>query len=439
MSDLSATIQDVVSNNLCTGCGTCVGICPAGALEIIETADGRLVPDIQIVRCTACGLCRKTCSQLRVSAELMGVLDSAPAGPIGAACTTTAKNIVFSTAGQSGGATMGILSWAMESGLVDRALVVSVDSNNPLQPRAMLVDNTQNLQQCQGSQYCPVALNVVLREVLDTAGRIACVGLPCHMHSLSLAMENIEAIREKIVLRVGLFCSGTMTFGGRDFLVKSSGVQPGRVQKFAYRDRRWKGWPGDVSVMDDHKQSYYIPRTARMAAKDFFTPIYCRLCPDKMNMTVDISVGDAYGLDTDGVLGGAALLIRTDVGQRVVEQAVRDGYLICQNVSESAVLAGQKSQPAWDRSRDFAAVWQQTGHVLPAFWSETSLPQIISISAGKAARRLLRRSLSWQCGSARRRHVRLPQFLMIGIWRVKLAWNMIQSIVHRRRGNHQSA
>jgi len=56
-----SNIKQVVENNWCTGCGTCVAFCPVKALKIEYTGDGRYVPALDEGVCTDCGLCVELC------------------------------------------------------------------------------------------------------------------------------------------------------------------------------------------------------------------------------------------------------------------------------------------------------------------------------------------------------------------------------------------
>jgi len=53
-------IAAVVQNRLCTGCGTCVGVCPSQALEMAVTT-GLLLPNVDAEKCTDCRLCIQSC------------------------------------------------------------------------------------------------------------------------------------------------------------------------------------------------------------------------------------------------------------------------------------------------------------------------------------------------------------------------------------------
>jgi coenzyme F420-reducing hydrogenase beta subunit len=50
-----------IRNSLCTGCGSCVNICPVNALELEMDEKGYLKPFIKEDRCIDCGLCDKVC------------------------------------------------------------------------------------------------------------------------------------------------------------------------------------------------------------------------------------------------------------------------------------------------------------------------------------------------------------------------------------------
>ncbi|MEZ5005237.1 MAG: 4Fe-4S binding protein [Bacteroides graminisolvens] len=52
----------VVNKDLCTGCGTCVDICPKGAIDII---DGVAVIDNS--KCKKCRLCIQACPMDAIS------------------------------------------------------------------------------------------------------------------------------------------------------------------------------------------------------------------------------------------------------------------------------------------------------------------------------------------------------------------------------------
>jgi len=72
-------VRDVVETNLCTRCGTCAGVCPAGVFEFAGL-DGPCLPAaVRPEACVRCGLCVSACPGGRVSfAELRAAAGDAP-------------------------------------------------------------------------------------------------------------------------------------------------------------------------------------------------------------------------------------------------------------------------------------------------------------------------------------------------------------------------
>ena len=80
-----------INEDLCTGCGTCVGICPYGAIR----ADGKngntlFVAKVDPDLCQGCGLCAASCPSRAI--EISRFADSQIISQIGAALATEAKD-----------------------------------------------------------------------------------------------------------------------------------------------------------------------------------------------------------------------------------------------------------------------------------------------------------------------------------------------------------
>ncbi|MEM3449035.1 MAG: 4Fe-4S binding protein, partial [Nitrososphaerota archaeon] len=56
------TIAPIVKRDLCTGCGTCVGVCPSSAIKIVkDDLKGIFIPQIEEKSCNYCGICYDVC------------------------------------------------------------------------------------------------------------------------------------------------------------------------------------------------------------------------------------------------------------------------------------------------------------------------------------------------------------------------------------------
>ena len=53
-------ITSSVNEDICSGCGTCVSLCPFGAMELVSK-DGKRVAQAIVAQCKGCGVCGATC------------------------------------------------------------------------------------------------------------------------------------------------------------------------------------------------------------------------------------------------------------------------------------------------------------------------------------------------------------------------------------------
>jgi coenzyme F420 hydrogenase subunit beta len=62
MTENNNTITQVVKDGLCTGCGTCIALCPNEAIELtINEKKGFYVPELNEGKCNNCGICYEVC------------------------------------------------------------------------------------------------------------------------------------------------------------------------------------------------------------------------------------------------------------------------------------------------------------------------------------------------------------------------------------------
>ena len=384
------TIEDVVKNRICTGCGTCTGNCRFHALAMKETGTGTIVPVIDKDKCTHCGICDRVCPQINISQAMADSLSLPDGEPVKDVFLAKASDSVLVTKGQTGGFVRALLAWALDTGAITSAVCVVDNKADPLRPTVRVITNADEILDVAISKYCPVAVNTVLQDIRDRGGRCAYVGLGCQMQGLQLAMEMNPGIRETVALRIGLFCDRVMTYKAADYLVRCCKADPERVRKFDYRSKTWRGYPGDPEVVTDDGNRLHASRYCRIDSRELFTPIHCRLCDDKLNALADISVGDPHGLKSE-IPFPTAVIVRSDRGESFVRQAVESGRLDVQPGDYAMVKKGQKIAGRRVSTREFGRYMLGRHLQIPALLHRKN-PQIESVRQTPAGRVLHR----WQ-------------------------------------------
>ena len=356
-------VDEVVEQDLCTGCGSCVAVCPQDAIQMKETVSGLLAPAINPALCNHCELCTKVCPGDHFEEGMIAEGIDLFNGPVRNSYLVQHRQRDLLAVAQSGGAVTGLLLHLLESRRIDRALVTLMPQDGSLRPYPLLTRNPETIRKSCGSKYCPVPLNTRLSEISPTE-RIAVVGLPCHLHGVAHLCRHLPHWRRENLLLIGLVCDRILSFHAMDYLIYRAGLHRKDVRSFHFRSKQCSGWPGDVRIVTRDGNSLFLPARKRIECKDLFTPQRCRLCFDKMNVLSDITCGDPHGLSKD-IKGQSAILARTSAGQSAVQSAIQAGVFVSRSISADDLFVGQMVE---NKRRDYAAyvgLWNAHGHTAP--------------------------------------------------------------------------
>jgi coenzyme F420 hydrogenase subunit beta len=330
----------------------CYAVCPKLAIQMQNDKEaGHFVPVVD-ENCINCNLCLKVCPGYDLDTESLNkiIFESQPENTkvgifthcyVGYSCD---EDIRFNSA--SGGLITQILTTLLEEKKIDGAIVTSMDPSNPLQPMAIVAMTKDEIVGAARSKYCPVTLAEALRKIVTSDGRYAIVGLPCHIHGIRKAEQNIPKLREKVVLHLGLLCSHMAGFPGIQFLLEKKGVATSSLVEMQYRGR---GWPGSMSIKTKNGAEKIIPLTTGwysywpIFSSYFFTPIRCLMCPDQMAEFADVSFGDAWLPEYDSdKIGRSVVVSKNEFSDNILKEMVRKGQLHLSYISVEKIEQSQQ-------------------------------------------------------------------------------------------------
>lgn len=336
-------VGQIISKNLCVGCGTCAGVCPNTVLTIRETTAGFYVPVIQESKtCVSCGICFENCPARHMPFTLTTdqpgrlVTDetSRLLGAAGGAYIAHAEDKETRAKGSSGGIVSALLIYALQNGLINGAITVGMSKEKPWKPEIRIAKTKKEILEAAGSKYSIMPLNSIFQQVRKIDGRIALVGLPCHIRGLGMIQEHqMEAISRKIAFTIGLFCGLNFRSIATTFLLRKMKIRNmAEIEKLEYRH----GYPGGFFVKLPEKELY---DTKAGAFLNLFRAQPCTLCDDLTNETADISVGDIYSMHSKEPIG--VVLARTRKGEELLLGAKSQGQLDLCRVTEAMVIKSQ--------------------------------------------------------------------------------------------------
>jgi len=360
-------ISEVVAAQLCHSCGACAAACGSDAIQFSETAAGYIQPHIDYDACTNCGLCYKVCSGNHFGQTLKLMMPRDPfIGQVLGCEVGVATNTDIYKNSQSGGVVTALLAHLLETKQISFAIVAIMNEQTPPRGDVMIARTRDELFRAQKSKYTPIPLLYILAQIKDTTLPFAIVGLPCHFHSLQNLCDRIPWLAPKNIIRIGLMCDRIMTASAIDFIGQQATKEP--IKQFIFRDKSKPSYPGHPYVVTASNEAFSLNKSVRMAMKNFFTPIRCRLCFDKLNIYADIVCGDPHGLeDINRGGGGTIVLTRTERGKNIVECARQAKAISLRSCSLERAIKGQGIGKKRKDFPSYMTAWKIMGHPVPDY------------------------------------------------------------------------
>ena len=130
--------------------------------------------------------------------------------------------------------------------------------------------------------------------VRNFPGKVAVVLMPCMLRGLDALLKKDEELREKIVIKLGLYCGGVQGKEGTLFVLDRLGISLQNAKMFYYRRGFWRGISSVIYEDGTEKQFSYTKTISAYKNAYFFQKKACMYCQDHFAQAADISFGDVW-------------------------------------------------------------------------------------------------------------------------------------------------
>lgn len=323
---------DDIDSTVCTRCGACASICPAGVIAV-QGDSVFLSGD-----CIGCGLCYRFCPGRELDfdalsrAHLGAPAEDALLGFYRFLGVGQATDEETRRRAASGGVVTGLLTYLLQEGEINGALAVTMSEERPWECKASLLTTPEEVKGAAQSKYSLVGLDALLRMARQEEGRFAVVGLPCHVHGLR-RLQRLGSFREKFPLAIGLFCGFNLLPAATEHLISKLGFAKEEVVHLQYRGG---DWPGGFLARTRAGEQGFISKDSYSYVNLMYVPRRCLACPDLTNELADISVGDMWLEEYAG--GWSTVIARSPNGLSVLQKATVAGALRLEEISREDIL-----------------------------------------------------------------------------------------------------
>ncbi|UJF15255.1 Coenzyme F420 hydrogenase/dehydrogenase, beta subunit C-terminal domain [Jeotgalibaca sp. MA1X17-3] len=202
------------------------------------------------------------------------------------------------------------------------------------------------------TKYYPVELSKVLKIVKDTPGKYAVIGIPSFIMALRLLAEQDKVIKERIKFTVGLICGHQKSSKFSESLAWQVGIKPGNLKHIDFRkkllDKPANNYGVELTGMINEKEVTIIKPTKELLGQNwgqgFFKPIASDFTDDVMNVTADITLGDAWLPEyTQDSKGNNVVVVRNPRIDDLIKEGIRTGMLNLDKVDNETIFRSQES------------------------------------------------------------------------------------------------
>jgi coenzyme F420-reducing hydrogenase beta subunit len=346
----SNKIEDIVRQEMCTGCGVCVSE-SQGSLKMELSEFGFLIP-VQINE-KFTGNAVKVCPfnpnpEKQVKDEtLLAELFLTEAKNINTQIGKYLNTYVgfsnhYRATSSSGGIATYVFETLLRDNVVDHLYIVKEAEGKY---EYQLFSDVNDIVKISKTKYTPVTLEKLFLDINDIQGKVAISGVACFIKAIRLKQYYNPELKHKIPFLVGIICGGLKSNFFTDYLAQKANIKTA-YSKQDYRIKNPKSQAIDYSFGAFDKNHEFkqvrMQTIGDMWGTGMFKSNACDFCDDVTTELADISLGDAwmYPYTNDG-LGNSVVVTRSALAENIIKKGIDKGDLSLHDLSLKKFLISQ--------------------------------------------------------------------------------------------------
>jgi coenzyme F420 hydrogenase subunit beta len=238
-----------------------------------------------------------------------------PIGILNGTFVGKARRTEIQSQAQDGGVVTALLAYALDTKLIDAAVVAGRDSKWRARPQ--VATHYEDLVKNAGTKYTPTPTLLGVRSAVDeyVKSKVGVVGTPCQIRAVrklqTMPLGNLR-LAQAVALSIGLFCMESYAYDKLvEVYIASKGIDPSTVTRMGIKKGSLIAWSGANELL-------HVP----LKEVDVFVRNSCKQCDDFTAEYADVSVGGIGCPD-----GWSTVVTRTEKGSELLRDAEKAGYL----------------------------------------------------------------------------------------------------------------
>ncbi|HEX6118637.1 MAG TPA: Coenzyme F420 hydrogenase/dehydrogenase, beta subunit C-terminal domain [Dongiaceae bacterium] len=333
------TLNQIVENGLCIGCGLCRSIAGPERVDVVMTPEGRERPVArhELDHATLARI-NAVCPGTRIggadpSASSENAQRDVVWGPAERLSIGYAGDPAVRFRGSTGGVLTALGQFLLSSGRVNFILHVGASKSAPMRSERRLSFDTASVLENAGSRYGPAAPLVDFSQILDRGQPFALIAKPCDITAVRNLAKVDERVDRHMRYALTLVCGGASDLAKSEEVLRRFGVAESELSLFRYRGYGNPG-PTRLETRDGRAFELTYQQLWEDEAKWMIQP-RCKICPDAIGQGADIAASDVWpgGGPTGEDEGFNGIIVRTRRGLELYDAAVAAGAIVVERAA----------------------------------------------------------------------------------------------------------
>ena len=281
----SRTVNKVVDEKNCSGCGACQEVCPKDAINLKYNNEGFLVPEIDSEKCVKCGICLKKCT----SENPVYKNEAKPK------CYAMMASDEIREISSSGGMFTVAAKYVIEQG----GYVAGAAYEQDYKVEHIIINNIGDLWRLRGSKYMQSYAAKVypeIKKLLKDGKMVLFTGMPCQVAGLYSYLGQEYAN----LYTIDLLCHGITS--SKVFEKYHNDVLGAKkLNRLEFKQKTPWGWHAGINAYFTDGTTYQKPLESDMYFIAYLKSISknttCGKCvSNKLPRQGDLTIGDFWGI-----------------------------------------------------------------------------------------------------------------------------------------------
>ena len=353
---LTFDIKEVIDNDYCIGCGTCVAIAPETFEAYLDFKTGQIKAKYKTQSnhqdwANADQVCPFSSASLNEDeiADIYkydGIKYNERIGHYQSIYVSRVSDSSIYKKASSGGIIRWLLQKLLNEGKVSSVICVIPGEGRSLFKYAIL-NSVDDIINSATSSYYPVEWSEILSIIEKTDKPIAITGLPCFIKGLKNYIRA-KGLNPSLFITVGLICGHLKSTFYAFMLAEQLNIRPSDLRSINFRKKMPNTLANNKGVavrstLDTSKEEV-VTTVKQLFGTDYGFGLFkykaCDFCDDVFAETADVVVGDAW-IPKYLNQGNSLLVTRGNLVDAQIQKYTQKGELITDRITIDEAIASQ--------------------------------------------------------------------------------------------------